>query len=238
VYAIRPETHGAFGGAFGGLIAAVALREARRAAPERTPISIDVNFLRGVPAGDARVTAEVLHAGRSMSCVGVDVRAGDRLATRVTATLVDPAAVAVDDVAAAAGAPAPPYADGRDWTVGTEGIPMVASLRPRIFTGDERGIGTGMNVPWDSDGADAEAACFAADACVGAPVGAVAAGRWAHPNPDLSLRFVAGAHAGREVVGFGRVARAVGGTAVVAIEAWSGDALLAVGTSCSLLLSR
>ncbi len=58
IYTIRPETHGAFGGAFGGLVAAIAVRAARTVAPGREPVSLDVHFLRGVPAGDVRVDIE------------------------------------------------------------------------------------------------------------------------------------------------------------------------------------
>ena len=57
-----------------------------------------------------------------------------------------------------------------------------------------------------------------------------------HPNPDLSLRF-AGDVTGREVAAAGRLERVAGGVALVGIEVRSGHDVVAVGTSCSLLLA-
>jgi hypothetical protein len=180
----------------------------------------------------------VVHSGRSLTCVGADVVVADKLLTRATVKLGDPAALGDGRVEGSSDTkpPAPPYKSGRLWGENAAAIPMIASLRPRTMTGDDRGVGFALEVPWDSPGADAEASCFAADGAVGPCVAFSARGRFSHPNPDLSMRFVPGAAAGTEVVGFGRVERAHGGAAVVAIEVWSGPALIAIGLSTSLLL--
>ena len=89
----------------------------------------------------------------------------------------------------------------------------------------------------DGDDSSAEACCLAADMCVGAPVGGAFPGQWVpHPNPDLSLRF-AGHVTGRDIAAAGRLERIAGGVALVAIEVRSGDDVVAVGASCSLLLA-
>ena len=237
-YAIRQELYGAFGGVFGGVLGAIALREARAAAPGRAPISLDLNFLRGVPEGEATVDVDTLASGRSMTSVSVSVSMAGRLCTAAVVKLADQAALADVDVpgAAANQPPAPPYDSGRSWGESAAAIPMVATLQPRTITGDPRGVGFALQIPWDSTGADAEAACFAADGSVGAPLAMAATGRFAHPNPDIAMRFMPGAAAGREVVGFGRVERGGGGAVLVAVEVWSGTEQLAAGVSCALQL--
>ena len=235
-YAIREELYGAFGGAFGGVLGAIALREARSAAPDRAPISLDLNFLRGVPAGDAIVLTEVLASGRSMTSVLVTINATDRIATSAMVKLIEREALAdvAVDGAAAGRPPAPPYDAGREW--GDAAIPIIGSLEPRTIMGDERGVGFAIEVPWSGAGADAEAASLAADGCVGAPVVFAAEGRFIHPNPDIAIRFMPGATAGREVVGFGHVESGGAGAVLVGIEVWSGTQQLATGVSCSLQL--
>src|SRR5438876_8562029 len=90
-FALGRELHGAFGGAFGGVIAACTLITARSAAPGRRPCGLDVRFLRGLPAGVADVRATVIHAGRSLAVVGVDIHGPDgRHAVRATVSLVAP----------------------------------------------------------------------------------------------------------------------------------------------------
>jgi hypothetical protein len=237
-YAIRKELYGAFGGVFGGVLGAIALREARAAAPGRAPISLDLNFLRGVPAGEATVVVDTLASGRSMTSIGVSISTGGRLCTAAVVKLADQGALADVDVpgAAAAHPPAPAYDTGRSWGDSAAGIPMVGTLQPRTITGDPRGVGFALQVPWDSPGADAEAACFAADGSVGAPLAIAAAGRFTHPNPDIAMRFMPGASAGREVVGFGCVERGGGGAVLVRVEVWSGYQQLAAAVSCALQL--
>jgi len=225
------ELHGAFGGVFGGAVAACALVVARQLAPGKVPAALDCRFLRGLPAGTASVTATVLHAGRSLSCVSVDViDERDRLATRATVSLVAPDALADLD-GGSAGPPEPTGADGWSPAPGVD-IPIVATLEPRLASLGDRGMASIIRLPWRS----AEAACMAADLCVGPPVAAAVRGQpVSHPNPDLSLRF-AGPVTGEELVGVGRVDRVAGGVAAVSIEVWSDADLVAIGVSTSLLL--
>ncbi|MCV7260416.1 PaaI family thioesterase [Mycobacterium shimoidei] len=231
--------HGAFGGAFGGAVAACALRTARREAPGRTPASLDVRFLRGLPAGTAHAAATVLHAGRSLTTVSVDIAdSTGRAAARATVGLADPAALHPSDTPSAEKAGLTGYSGGSDWTTpdGVE-IPIVATLRPRVLGAGPSWVATGLRAPWDV-AAGAEAACLAADMCVGPPVAAACAGKWIpHPNPDLSLRFV-GEVAEPDLVGVGRLQRISGGLAAVGITVWSGDDVVAVGVCSSMLLAR
>lgn len=242
-FAVGRERHGAFGGAFGGVVSAVAVVAARSAAPGRVPAALDVHYLRGLPAGDARVVPTVVRAGRTLSVVAVDVYDGDgKLATRATATLVAPEALEPLDHPGSAG-PVPtssPWEDGTPWRnpPGVE-VPLIATFQPRaVGRSDAHGVATALRVPWDEPGAAAEAACLAADVCVGPPVAGAGGDRWIpHPNPDLSLRF-ASRHVGAEVVGWGRLERIEAGVATVRVEVRSDGNLLAAGVSTSLLLAR
>ena len=238
---IGRDRHGAFGGAFGGMLAACTVATARSTVPDRVVVSLDARFLRGLPAGEARLVPTIVHAGRSLTCVQVDVLDdGERLATRSTLYLVDRSRLQpLDHEGEGGAAPASvPWADGTPWRnpPGME-VPIVTTFAPRSVGRTDRGIGTALQVPWDDRGASAEAACLAADICVGPPVGGAFPGRpTPAPNPDLSLRFT-GEVAGPEVVGWGRLERIVHGLAAVRIEVRSGAALLAVGVSCSLVLT-
>src|SRR5438067_6099163 len=114
-FTIGEALHGAFGGAFGGVVAAAAIMTARSVAERRRPAALDIRFLRSLPAGTATATPTVLHAGRTLSCVSVDVCQGDnRLAARATVSMVNPEALApvTRDPAAR---PLPSYDEGRAW---------------------------------------------------------------------------------------------------------------------------
>lgn len=234
------ERHGAFGGAFGGLLAACTVATARATVPDRVAVSLDARFLRGLPAGQATLVPTIVHAGRSLTCVQVDVLdGGGRLATRSTLYLVDGDRLQpLDHEGEGGAAPASvPWAEGTPWRnpPGME-VPLVTTFAPRAVGRAERGIATAVQVPWEDDGASAEAACLAADICVGPPVGGAFPGKpTPAPNPDLSLRFT-GEPAGDEVVGWGRLERIHHGLAAVRVEVRSGAALLAIGVSCSLVL--
>ena len=239
-FAIGRERHGAFGGAFGGVVSACCVAAARSVAPERLPASLDVHYLRGLPAGSAKVVPSVVHGGRSLTTVAVDAfdEAG-RLCTRATVKLVAAEALAPLDHPGQAPEPAAvPYDDGTPWRnpPGRE-VPLITTFAPRAVGRDPAaGIATALEVPWDEAGGAAEAACLAADVCVGPPV-AGAFERWVpHPNPDLSLRF-ASASVGDEVVGWGRLERVEAGLATVRVEVRAGGALVAAGVSMSLLLA-
>lgn len=239
-FGVESRLHGAFGGAFGGAVAACVVRAARTVAPERRPASLDVRFLRSLPAGAALVRATVAHAGRSLTTVNVDVLdATSRLAARATVGLVAAQALyPLDHPPAHALPPVQAYEDGSDWRApnGVE-IPIVTTLRPRVLGAGPWGVATGLRVPWTGRDADAEAACLGADMCVGPPVAAACAGTWIpHPNPDLSLRFV-GDLPERDLVAIGMLERIDAGLAAVRIAVWSAGAVVAVGVSSSMLLA-
>ena len=240
-FTVGDERHGAFGGAFGGLLAACTVHVARQVAGGRRPAALDARFLRSLPAGEARLVPTVIHQGRSLTCVQVDVLDGrHRLATRSTVHLVAPAGLRpVDHPGERGDAPVvAPWEAGAAWRnpAGME-VPIVRTLAPRVVGRGELGIATALRVPWDEPDASAEAACLAADMCVGPPVaGAFPGAPTPAPNPDLSLRF-AGREAGPEVVGWGRLARIDAGLATVQVVVRSGAHPVAIGVSCSLVLA-
>ena len=237
-FTIPRELHGAFGGAFGGIVAAACIAAARDRADGRVPMALDCRFLRSLPAGTARFETATLAAGRSLTNVSVDVVGpDDRHCTRATVSFAAPEALTAE--ADAPGTPRAVHGETTPWRepAGVE-IPVVRTLAPRGARIDDA-FATVLDVPWDPDPTrSAEAACIAADMCVGPPVGAVISERWIpHPNPDLSLRF-AGAVATRELCGVGRLERVSDGLAVVTIEVTAGTELVAVGTSTSMLLRQ
>jgi acyl-coenzyme A thioesterase PaaI-like protein len=230
---IPVELHGAFGGSFGGVLAACTLVAARSAAPGRVPNALDCRFVRGLVAGDAVVRTTVLHAGRSLATVSVDLfDERERLCTHAVVSLVDPTILYAHE----AGSREP-----GDWSAHDDATPfpavapIVDVIDPRMVGSDDRGFATSARVPWDDEGHSAEAASMAADMAVGAPLGAMAPRGVRTPNPDLSLRFC-GEVTTRTVVGLGRLDRASGGVAAIGIEVYSSDKLVATGISTALLL--
>ena len=223
------DLHGAFGGAFGGVLAAAVLLAARGAAPELLPAGLDCRFLRSLPAGTARAEVTTVHAGRTVTCVRVDLHdERDRLATTGTVSFVDPGALRALDVAQA---PAPAPKRWRPWRT-PPGVtaPIIDVLRPEVGAVQPGVIATRLQVPWD--GHRAEAACLAADLSVGPPVAAACAGTWSpHPNPDLSLRFTPVEATGDAVTSVARVAAISGGLASVTV-----DVGFAVGAATSVVL--
>ncbi len=232
---IPRELHGAFGGAFGGVVAAATVMTARSASPGRRPTALDIRFLRGLPAGTATVVPTVLHSGRTLSCVSVDVLAEDgRLASRATVSLVE------EEALAPVGRhdpdrQVPAYEDGTPWP--PIGAPIIETLGPRTVPWPDGGNAVAMRVPWDDvDDTWAEAICLPGDMCVGPPVVfEPAAAGLAHPNPDLTLRFAAPIES-NDLAGIGRLERVQGGVATVAVEVWSTGGLAAVGACTTTLL--
>jgi acyl-coenzyme A thioesterase PaaI-like protein len=240
-FAVGRELHGAFGGAFGGVIAACTLVTARDVAPGRVPVGLDLRFLRGLPAGDAVAEASVVHAGRSVTVVAVDLHAPDgRHASRATISLVEPSVLHQLDVASTTPEPVPArYDEAPSWPIMTgREIPILATLSPRILGRVGDGIATALRLPWSPDSSTAaEACCFAADLSTGPPVAAACVDGWVpHPNTDLSLRFAGDVKVANDVVGIGTAERIAGGIAAVRIEVRSGRAIAAVGVATSLLL--
>jgi acyl-coenzyme A thioesterase PaaI-like protein len=184
----------------------------------------------------------LLHDGRTLTTLTVDVHDDrERLATRATIGLV--ARDLMADLEHPGEVPAPPqgvpWDEGVAWrTSAGQEVPIVATFQPRAVGRGDRGIGTAVRVPWDDDPeAFAEAACLAADICVGPPVAGAFPGRpTPAPNPDLSLRFT-GRPVGAEVVGWGRLERIHHGLATTRVEVRSREELVAVGVSSSLVLA-
>jgi acyl-coenzyme A thioesterase PaaI-like protein len=230
---VPAELHGAFGGAFGGVVASCTLVAARDAAPGRVPNALDIRFLRGLPAGDAFATVTTLHSGRSLTNVAVDLTdPSGRLCARSTISLVDESALHPFEET---------HATPRGWDAyeGSSSFPAVAPivsvLDPRLVGRAGPDIATAVRIPWDDAGHSAEAACMAGDMAVGAPLGGTAPRGVGTPNPDISLRFCSEVTT-PVVVGIGRWERSANGVAMVSIEVWSGDALVAIGISTALLL--
>ncbi len=242
-FALGGELHGAFGGANGGVLGAVCVATARSLAPGREPAALDVHFIRGLRAGVARAVPTLLHAGRTLAWVSLDVfdeRGG--LCTRATISLVEPAALHPLDAEGEAGVPQGwvSHDDGKPWARPAFGVrvPLIETFDPRVVGRDERGIATSTRVLWDEPGTCAEAACIAADISVGPPVGGATSGRAIPiPNPDLSLRFNARAELPRTLVSAARLERIQSGLALTRIEVRAGDALVATGVSCTTLLA-
>lgn len=232
------ELHGAFGGAFGGLLAASAVHVARSAAPGREPAGLDCRFLRSLPAGKARASVTVLHSGRSLTCVRVDVTDLDeRVTTTATVSLVDPASLHPLDVAGSVAVP--PERAGRWSPPPGVDAPIIELLDPHLGAVGAGVISAEVRLPWEDDGGatSAEAACVAADLAVGPPVAAACEGSWLpHPNPDLSLRFAPVGQVGPRVTGVGRIARISGGQAVVGIEVHNDGVVFALGAATSMVL--
>lgn len=243
-FRLSRRLNGAFGGTNGGVIAAAALAVSRHAAPGRVPAALDARFLRGLGTGTSRIVPSVLHQGRTLSCVTLDVLdERGRLCTRATVSLVAPEALERFDAPGDAPAPAgwTAHAEGRPWPrpAPPVEIPLLESFDPRAVGRDERGSATSVRIPFDEPGRLAEAACIAADIAVGPPVGRAVAGRAPvpHPNPDLSLRFSGDGDPLPELVGCGRLEQIRGGLAQTRIEVWCGERLCAIGVSSSTLLA-
>lgn len=234
-FAIPRELHGAFGGAFGGVVCAAACVSARAVAPGRVPNALDCRFVRGLGAGTATASTTVLHSGRTLSNVAVDIFDGDdRLCSRSTISLVDRGALSDHEGGTAMPERWIEHGDATPWP---SVAPIISVLDSRIVGQDARGFATAIRVPWDvTPDSSAEAVCMAADMAVGAPLGANAPRGVATPNPDISLRFC-GDVATPIVVGVGRFERAAGGVAAISIDVWSGANLVGVGVSTALLLS-
>ncbi|MGH9231225.1 MAG: PaaI family thioesterase [Acidimicrobiales bacterium] len=238
IFSFGRGLHGAFGGVFGGLLAAATVRTARRLAAGRTPAGLDCRFVRSLPAGDARATTTLVHRGRRLTCVRVDVvDDGGRLATTATVSFVDGDRLHPLDVD---GPPAPAPGRLRRWGL-PAGVdaPIMDLLDPRLGAIGPGVIAAEVRRPWDDPegGRDAEAACVAGDLCVGPPVAAACEGAWLpHPNPDLSLRFAPMAAVGPRLTGIGRVVRIAGGQAVVGVDVHAAGQRFAVGAATSMLL--
>jgi acyl-coenzyme A thioesterase PaaI-like protein len=232
---------GAFGGTFGGFIAAYCVNVARTADPAKVPFAVDAHFLRPLPVGRARFAPNIVHSGRSLTTVEVDVHTADgRLSARTIVSLV--AAGSLKDRDHPGAELSQP--DVRSWQDGKpfrqpSGLhtPILDTFSPRAVGRGERGSGTAIPVPWICGGHGAEAACLAADLSVGSPVAlAFRDDPTPAPNPNISLRLVSD-EVGPHVLAMARLERIHAGVATIRIELWTGNRFLGIG-ACSSLLVR
>jgi acyl-coenzyme A thioesterase PaaI-like protein len=236
------EDHlGAFGGTFGGFIAAYCVNVARASDLDKTPFAVDAHFHRPLPVGRAQFVPNVVHSGRSLINVEVDVHAPDgRLASRVTVSLVAPGSLKNRDHAGADAAPPEvrSYEEGKPFRQ-PPGMraPILDTFAPRAVGRSARGSGTAIPRPWSGSTHGVEAACLAADLSVGSPVAlAFRDDPTPSPNPNIGLRLVTD-EVGPHVLSMARLERIRSGVATIGIEIWSGDDFVGVG-ACSSLLVR
>ncbi len=86
-----PHLESNWGAAYAGALAASTLAVARSTVPECAPRSLHLQMVRTVPTGMAFATAEVRHAGRTVSTVEVDLfDAREKLAAIAVVTMVTP----------------------------------------------------------------------------------------------------------------------------------------------------
>ncbi len=232
------EFHGAFEGCFGGCVGATSIYAARQIVDGRSPVSVDLRFLKPLPAGVCQTHVVVLSQGRSLTTVSVDTYdATERLCARATVGFADVSALHVIETS---GPLRPDFSDrdlGRPWKApGGVSIPIIETLDPRFVGSGDFGIALSIEVPWSNPDLGAEGSCLPADMCVGPPVARANPDKWVpHPNPDLSLRFLPGS-VGSELIGVGRLERVSSGLAMVGVSVWSGQDLIATGICSSMLL--
>lgn len=239
IFELGDDVHGAFGGVFGGAVAAAAVLAARPAAPGRRPFSLHTTFVRGLATPTCTAAVEVVNAGRTVTTVAVDLHdEREKLAARSTVTLAAPEALSPQDHGGRLPVPElVPYERGRVVRMGqASNPPIVEIMSPRIVGEPDGGTAHAVRIPWAPEvGSAAEAACMAADFCVGIPVGSALTEFVPIPNPDLSLRFL-GDDPSEVLVGVGRLGRIDRGVAGTQVEVWAGDSLLAIGLSSTVLL--
>lgn len=238
-FELGERVHGAFGGVFGGAVAAAAVMAARPAAPDRRPFSLHTTFVRGLSTPTCTAAVEVVNSGRTVTTVAVDLHdERDQLAARSTVTFAAPEALSPQDHGGRVPVPEfEAYEQGRTVKMsGAGNPPIVEIMAPRIVGEPSGGTAHAVRIPWAPDATSAaEAACMAADFCVGIPVGSALTELVPMPNPDLSLRFAGDATAD-VLVGVGRLGGIDRGVAMTQVEVWAGDALSAIGLSSTVLL--
>lgn len=235
------ELHGAFGGANGGVVGATCLAAARSVAEGRVPTSLDVRFIRGLTEGEAIVTPTLLHAGRTLSVVSVDIfDSREKLCTRATASFADPDALEpIDYTDSVVIDGLETYEKGKPWAKPGSGVevPLIDTFQPRLVGNTEAGYSTEIKLLWHEQGTCAEAACIAADISVGPPVGAYVRGKPIPiPNPDLTLRFCSNADLPATVISTCRLEGIDRGIASTHMTVHTDKTLLAVGVSTTTLL--
>jgi acyl-coenzyme A thioesterase PaaI-like protein len=237
---LKQDWNGGFGGTTGGVLSALTVFAARALAPGRFPSSVDSRFIRGFRPGVARVEPTLVHEGRSLSTVMVDILNEEgKLCTRSTVTLI--VADALAEVEAEDGAGElegmRTLTEARVWPQPkSRPIPLVDTFQPAFMGVDGKGTATKVDVVWDEGGL-AEAICIAADLSVGPPVARALQGKpLAMPNPDISLRFCRDAELPRYLVASCRLDSMESGLATTRIEVRAQDKLVANGISTTTCL--
>lgn len=245
-----------WGAVYGGATSAALVAVARAAAPDRSPRSLHVQLLRSVPRGLARASAEVLHAGRIVAAVQVELRdQADKLAVVGLVTMVTPEALAAElhdtstepfhrkvrpaQLMAGFTAPIQQTLDMlSDLQDDGSFVASFADNRPPCLDGTPPPVGH-ITLPWgDLEHTGPEAACLSADAMTAPPIlYSYIPNDVIGPNVDLSLRFTT-ASATREVLSAGTMLSVHSGAVTVGIEVQAGDSQLARGLATSLLLAR
>lgn len=240
------ELHGAFGGANGGVVGATCVAAARLVAPGRAPAGLDVRFIRGLTEGAAKVVPAVLHEGRTLSVVSVDIfDTRGKLCTRATVSMANLKALEPFEHAGFGGAPEgwSTYDAGKPWAKPASGVevPLIDTFGPRLTGTGARGYATEVKVLWDEPGTCAEAACIAADISVGPPVGSAMGGKPIPiPNPDLTLRFCSEPPLPKTMVSACRlehISRGIASTRIEVRTPGPSGQLVAIGVSTTTLLA-
>ena len=202
-----------------------------------------MRFIRGLTEGAARVVPVMLHEGRTLSVISVDIfDSRGKLCTRATVSMANPEALEPFEHDGFAGTPQgwAPYEKGKPWAKPGSGVevPLIDTFGPRLVGNDSLGYATEVKVHWDEPGTCAEAACIAADISVGPPVGGALGGKQIPiPNPDLTLRFCAEPPLPKTMVSACRLEHISRGLASTRIEVRAGAQLVAIGVSTTTLLA-
>jgi hypothetical protein len=195
--------HSNWGAVYGGALAAGTLAVARAAAPDRSPRSLHLQIVRSIPSGPVQATAELRHAGRTVTTVQVEMRdARGKLAVLALATMVTPDALAAElhhteansfqrqvrPLALAAGFLAPVQESlGMITQEGDTYVGWFAENKRTGFDDAPPPVGH-ITIPWDElEWTGPEAACLGADAMIVAPLLYTSiAPDIIGPNPDLT----------------------------------------------------
>jgi acyl-coenzyme A thioesterase PaaI-like protein len=235
-FQLEENINGGFGGTNGGVLAALCVNVARDLAPKRIPSALDTRFIRGFRPGEASVSATVLNEGRSLSVISVDIHNSEgKLCVRSTVTLVAAEALAEIDVQGQQLEQEGllPLNEGKVWPQpkGPQNIPLIDTFQPAYIGNNNYGTATAIQVIWQEQRTAAEAVCIAADISVGPPVARLVKGKAGIPNPDISLRFCGDSDVGENLLAFCKTENIVQGIATNVIKVFSGESLIALGSS-------